>query len=86
MTTRDTATRAELARQVGLLLVENDRLRRENAGVQRIVQRWEDEAANRVKAQRRLDRCARVFAVLAFTHPNLRELIERARRDIWGAD
>ena len=75
---------AELAEQLERLLAENDRLRQRVEGVDKIVQRWEDEAANRVKAQRRLDRCARVFAVLSHVYPELRGLIDRARRDIWG--
>lgn len=83
---RDEATRAELARQVALLLAENERLQRRVDGVDKIVQRWEDEAANRVKAQLRVDRCARVFAVLSRLYPKLRPLIERARKDIWNAD
>lgn len=80
---RDEATRAELARRVAVLTAENDRLRQRVEGVNKIVQRWEDEAANRVKAQLRLDRCARFFAVLAHLYPELRGLISRAREDIW---
>lgn len=67
------------------LLAENQRLQRRVDGVDKIVQRWEDEAANRVKAQLRLDRCARVFAVLSHLYPELRGLISRAREDIWNA-
>lgn len=84
ISTRDEATRAELSRQVAALLAENDRLQKIADATTKIVQRWEDEAANRVKAQLRLDRCARVFAVLAHVYPELRGLISRAREDIWN--
>jgi hypothetical protein len=83
---RDTAGRAELARRVAVLTAENERLRQRAAVTEKIVGRWQDEAANRVKAQLRLDRCARVFAVLSHVYPELRGLITRAREDIWNAD
>jgi protein-arginine kinase len=82
---RDSATRAELSRQVALLLAENDRLRSKSEVTDKIVQRWEDEAANRVKAQVRLNQAMRVLASLGRLSPRMAGLVAAARREIWGA-
>lgn len=55
------------------------------AEVERLQQRVEDESALRIKLQERLSQCARVFAVLSHLYPELRGLIQRARKDIWNA-
>jgi hypothetical protein len=69
---------------VAKLLEENDTLRRRVEVTDRIAQRWEDEAANRVKAQVRLNHAMRVLAVISQLYPPLRPVIERARKDIFG--
>lgn len=56
------------------------RLHLENA---KLRERLEAETALRMRAHRRLDHCARVFAVLSHVYPELRGLIARARKDIW---
>jgi len=46
-------------------------------------ERLEDESALRIKYQHRLSQCARVLTVIAQLYPPLREVIRRAREDIW---
>lgn len=73
------------------LMRENDQLRRRIEDLERDrarVQRWrgrrEDEVRLRVEAQDRLNKAMRVVAVIAQVYPQLRPVIERARKDIWG--
>lgn len=58
------------------------RLHRE---IDRLRVRVEDESALRLQAQYRLNRAARVLAVIALIYPRLRPVIARAREDIWSA-
>jgi hypothetical protein len=90
---KDSATRAEPARQIGRLLADNDRLIREldeargkAASFDRIAELWEESEANRLKAQHRLSHAMRVLAVISKLYPPLRPVIDRARKDIWGTD
>jgi hypothetical protein len=49
-----------------------------------LEERLAAEQVLRMRAHRRLDHCARVFAVLSHVYPELRGLIARARKDIWS--
>lgn len=80
---RDSLTRAELARQVARLLVENDELRREAAGAQRLKERIEAESELRVRAQQRLWRVALALATIAHRCPEAGPEVVAARELIW---
>lgn len=47
-------------------------------------ERLDNESALRVQAQDRLDVAARVLGVIERSHPELRDVVEQARKDIWG--
>jgi len=47
-------------------------------------ERLDNEAELRVALQERLDTAARVLDAIARSHPELRPVIEQARKDIWG--
>lgn len=49
-------------------------------------ERLDNESALRVRLQERLDTAARVLDAIARSHPELREVVEQARKDIWGSD
>lgn len=55
------------------LVAENERLR---TG-------WRTSHEARLAAENRADKAAKVFAVLHRVFPEMRDLIERARKDIW---
>lgn len=65
------------------LRTENDVLRARLVSAQREADRWAGEHALRLTVHERLDKAARVFSVLSFVFPELRDLLGRARKDIW---
>lgn len=80
---RDEATRAELSRQVAVLLVENDALRTAARKLARVDERWEAEVAVRIRCQRRLHVAALVLHEIERAYPHTRSMIDSAREDIW---
>lgn len=76
-------TTADLLVANGKLRAENDMLRAQLAAARRDADRFAGEHALRVQAHDRLDKAARVFVVLGFVFPELRNLLARARKDIW---
>lgn len=55
------------------LVAENERLRTA----------WRTAHEARMAAEKRADKAARVFAVLHQVFPQLRDVLDRARKDIW---
>lgn len=47
-------------------------------------ERLDNESALRVRMQERLDTAARVLAAIGRANPELRGVVEQARKDIWG--
>jgi hypothetical protein len=47
-------------------------------------ERLDNESALRVRLQERSDTAARVLDAIARSHPQLREVVEQARKDIWN--
>lgn len=73
------------------LVAENQRLRRriddlkrEDAQIPALIERWENESALRVQAQQRLNRSMRVLASLGRLSPRMADLVAAARREVFG--
>ena len=79
---RDTMSRAELARQVSRLLVENDRLRQVDP--EQALERLDAECELRIRAERRLRVAAMAFDAIVRHFPQTAAIIDQAREDIWG--
>ena len=84
MSTPYTPTRIDLENV--RLRAENDRLHLQAEQAQEWRRKWEYESANRLQAQDRLNRAMRVLAGLSWAFPQMRRLIEQARKDVWGED
>jgi len=87
---RDSLTRQELARRLVAQAEELLRLRRQLVVAQaaarhmeRLRLRMDNEAALRVRTQRRLDRTAAALAAIAEARPEVAGLVDRAREEIW---
>jgi hypothetical protein len=51
--------------------------------LEKTLERLDNEAGLRVRLQERLDTAARVLAAIERANPELRPVIEQARKDIW---
>lgn len=76
-------SRAELVAENRKLRTDNDVLRAQLAEARRDADRWAGEHALRLTVHERLDKAARVFAVLGHVYPEIRAVLGRAREDIW---